>query len=400
MGKTIKKLLLTARALLATTVLVLAVSTVTNKVFASTPGQVGGAPRCTVTAVGPRSNAFKNNAANSKTTVTFKVSGSSDCKAQLSANSFYAPSMNGRPYSKQTLYQRVTKVVQRGTHTMSVALPTQSTPAKGCYYQVDLTYGIKNHLPVIAYGHGKIDQCGQQSQPQPQLTCERLTFSVINRDAYTYEFKARAQVKNTSVNGYTFKFGDGKSKTVHTNNLTQSVRHTYDKGGKTFTARVTVSGKNVRSASGPSCVVKVATPKPPTTPTLLCESLTYSTVAGQANTYQFNATASASHTTITDYVFTFDDSDTRQVKTSKPSAAVTYAFSNNTAAHTANVTVNSTKLKNVTSQKCAVTIPADTQPTPDHLPTTGAGNVIGFFGATSLAGGLIHRFILRRKYIG
>ncbi len=35
---------------------------------------------------------------------------------------------------------------------------------------------------------------------------------------------------------------------------------------------------------------------------------------------------------------------------------------------------------------------------PQVLPNTGAGDVIGFFGATTLAGGLLHRFFLRRKF--
>lgn len=397
MVKTIKNLFMTVRGLLAVAAFVLAIGTVTHKVLADTPGQVGSTPRCTVTAVGARGSAFKNNSVSSRTTVKFNVTGGSNCKVQLSANSFYAPSMNGKPYDKQVLYQRVTKIFQRGTHTLSVGLPTKSTPAKGCYYQVDLTYGIKNHTPVLAYGHGKVAQCGQQPQPQPQLACERLTFSVINRYNYTYEFKARAQAKNTKINSYVFKFGDGKSKTVHTSNLTQSVRHMYAKGGKTFTARVTVNGKNVRSASGPKCVVKVSTPKPPATPTLLCEGLTYSAVASQANTYQFVATASANHTTITDFVFTFDDSNPETIKTANATASTTHTFADNNTNHTATVTVNSTKLKNVTSEKCQIHIPSQTQPTPEHLPTTGAGDVVGFFGATSLAGGLIHRFILRRK---
>ena len=121
---------------------------------AQVPGQVGNAPRCTVTAVGARGNAF--HPSGNRTTVTFNVKGKSSCRVQLSANSFYAPTMNGKPYNKQILYQRVTKVYKPGRYSLSVGLPTKSTPAKGCYYQVDLTYGVHNVTPVLAYGHGKI----------------------------------------------------------------------------------------------------------------------------------------------------------------------------------------------------------------------------------------------------
>jgi hypothetical protein len=36
---------------------------------------------------------------------------------------------------------------------------------------------------------------------------------------------------------------------------------------------------------------------------------------------------------------------------------------------------------------------------PKELPNTGAGDVIGFFSATTIAGGLLHRFFLRRKFV-
>jgi hypothetical protein len=35
--------------------------------------------------------------------------------------------------------------------------------------------------------------------------------------------------------------------------------------------------------------------------------------------------------------------------------------------------------------------------TSTELPNTGAGDVIGFFSATTIAGALIHRFMLRKR---
>lgn len=115
---------------------------------ASAPGQVGSAPVCKAEAVGDRSKAFT--ISGTTATVKFKVTGKENCRVQLSANSFYAPSMDGRPYDQQILYKRVTKTFQRGTYSMSVGLPKDSTPNKGCFYQVDLTYGTFNHTPVLA----------------------------------------------------------------------------------------------------------------------------------------------------------------------------------------------------------------------------------------------------------
>ena len=121
-------------------------------------GQVGTAPRCTVEAIGARSSAFS--IANDEATVKFKVYGKKGCKVRLSTAAFYAPAMDGRPYNKQILYKRTTKEFIPGTYSMSIPVPTTSTPAQGCFYQLDLTYGIHNVRPVLAYAHGAIENCG------------------------------------------------------------------------------------------------------------------------------------------------------------------------------------------------------------------------------------------------
>ena len=133
---------------------------------AALPGQVGDAPRCTVTAVGDRASAFNLGA--NPAPVTFKVTGGKNCKVRMSTGSFYAPSMDGKPYNKQILFHRNIRVFDTpGTYTMVAPIPTSSTPTQGCYYQVDLSYGTVVNTPVIAYGHGKIPGCGDQPQ-QPE----------------------------------------------------------------------------------------------------------------------------------------------------------------------------------------------------------------------------------------
>lgn len=371
-----------------------------SKVAASTPGQVGSAPRCTVTAVGARGSAFHPSGSN--TTVKFKVTGSSNCKVQLSAASFYAPTMNGKPYSKQILYQRVTKNFKPGTYSMTVDLPTKSTPAKGCFYQVDLTYGIHNVQPLIAYGHGKIPNCGQQPKPQPtpQLACQSLTYSVVADTKNTYKFTATATASNTTITKYVFYFGDGSNKTVNTSATTASTTHTYSEADKEYTASVAVSSTNLQNVTSANCKVTVKTPTTPEAPSLVCQNLSFSPVAEKANTYTFTATANASNTTITNYVFSFDDGGSTTVTTSASTATTTHTFANSNQ-HWASVAVSSKDAQNVTSSTCKVTILGKEQPKvlgeTTQLPNTGAGDVVGFFAATSVAGAFIHRYLLRRR---
>ena len=388
------------RILLIGAIFAMAITVGISKVNASTPGQVGDAPRCTATAVGARGSAF--HPSGSETTVRFKVTGTSNCKVQLSAAAFYAPSMNGKPYNKQILFQRITKIFKRGTYSMTVGIPTKSTPAKGCFYQVDLTYGIHNHQPLIAYGHGKITQCGQPTPPPaPQLACQSLTFDVVAETANTYRFTATATAANTTITKYVFNFGDGKSQTVNTSAKTAQTMHTYDESGKTFTATVAVSSNSLSNVTSTNCKVAVTTPETPKTPVLVCENLTFSPVAGKANTYTFTTNASANNTTITNYIFSFSDNESTTVATADTTAKTTHTFPSDSTNRSASVTVNSEDVKDVTSDTCKVSIPNNQKPVvlgeTTELPNTGAGDAFGFFAATAVAGGLIHRYLLRRK---
>jgi len=385
-------------SLLIGAVFVAAITIGASKVNASTPGQVGSAARCTVTAVGARGSAF--HPSGSTTSVKFRVTGTSGCKVRLSTISFYAPSINGRPFSKQILFQRVTKIFTRGTYSMTVGIPTKSTPAKGCFYQVDLTYGIHNHTPLLAYGHGRIAQCGQ-TQPTPQLTCQSLTFGVVADTANTYRFTATATASNTTITEYVFSFGDGKTQTVNTSAETAQVTHTYAQAGHTFTATVAVSSGNIANITSANCQVTVTTPETPKTPALVCENLTFGAVANKANTYTFTAHANASNTTITNYVFSFSDNESTTVTTANTTAQSTHTFPADSQNRSATVTVNSQDVKDVTSDTCKVSIPNKQKPAvlgkTTELPNTGAGDIVSFFAATSVAGAFLHRYLLRRK---
>jgi hypothetical protein len=99
---------------------------------------------------------------------------------------------------------------------MQTALPAQSNKAKGCFYQVDLTYGTHNVLPVLAYGHGRLN-CGTPvvpptpppkpptppPTPTPTAVCSSVTAVITDRtQAY---FTGNAQVSGgASIKSYTF----------------------------------------------------------------------------------------------------------------------------------------------------------------------------------------------------
>lgn len=210
------------------------------QVQAAEPGKVPGAPRCTVVADGARSSAFsiKNGIA----TVGFKVTGSNDCKVKLSTAAFYAQAMDGRPYNKQILYQRNTKIFTPGHYTMTVAVPQKSNEAQGCFYQLDLTYGVHNVTPVLAYGHGAVD-CSVPPAPNPIATCDALTVNPVSRTSFT--FTAKASTKNgAKINGYTYTVSkDGNvvaTKTIQTSATTSSYSYSQAAPG-TYTVAVTVA---------------------------------------------------------------------------------------------------------------------------------------------------------------
>ncbi len=245
-------------------VAVATIGVVQQQTNAALPGQVGDAPRCTVKAVGARASAFTVNGGNAK--VTFKVTGDKKCRVQLSTNSFYAPSMNGRPYEKQTLFDRQTKVFGPGQHTMSVAVPTKSTKAKGCYYQLDLTYGTRNVLPVLAYAHGRVN-CEVVVQQNPVARCTGLKVDTISRTKFSLTGTAMAR-DGAKIKGYTFKLVQGgsvvKSKTITTSAKTATTTMVRTVPGD-YKVRLTVS-TSLGDRTSANCVVNLTIPPLPPEP--------------------------------------------------------------------------------------------------------------------------------------
>ena len=234
---------------------------------AAEPGQVGNAARCTVEAKGQRGSAFKVNQAQTRATVEFTVKGTENCKVQLSGNSFYAPSMDGRPYDQQVLFDRVTKTYGKGNYSMTVKLPTQSTKQKGCYYQVDLTYGTHNVQPVLAYGHGKIKGCGEE-QLNPKAECVEVKATMQERTKYLVTAKSKVS-GGAKVKSYSFKVTKGTT-TVYDNTYKseaaeQSVVYVVNEPGE---YKVTTSVDTTEGVKrGVQCETSFTVQAPPVTPT-------------------------------------------------------------------------------------------------------------------------------------
>ena len=248
------------------------------------PEQVGNAPVCKVTAIGVRGStsidlaspaakklAFKLNAAGNHATVNFKVTGVKNCKVRITANSFYAPALNGKPWSKQVLYGKPnTKIFTPGKYSMGIQVPTKKNHGM-CFYQVDLTYGVRNQLPVLAYGHGKIKGCkkkpiGAAPLPMPSAKCESLKATITKKQNNTVvTLSAKASTKNKAkIKGYTFviKKDGTQVKKERQNSKTYTYR-TNVPGD--YTAKVIVH-TTVGDQKGPQCEARFTVKPKPTTP--------------------------------------------------------------------------------------------------------------------------------------
>lgn len=251
---------------------------------AALPGQVGDAPRCNVDTNKARNNSFvvKGDTAS----VTFTAEGGANCRVQVSNNSFYAPSMNGQPWSAQILYDRNTKTYGPGKHTLNIKVPVKSTKEKGCFYQLDLTYGTRNVLPVLAYEHGAIKDCGQVA-PKPEAACVSLTKKQLDRTQF--QLNATASVKNgAKVTGYTFvTTGNGTTETRTVNATSLTAAHVYrqSKPG-TYTAKVTVN-TTAGPQSGAACTTTVTVTPPAPGDIEVCEIATKKLITIKEN--QFDA---------------------------------------------------------------------------------------------------------------
>jgi hypothetical protein len=264
---------------------------------ATTPGQVGSANRCNVESVKPRGQAFE--IVGNEAKVQFEIKGGKNCKVQLSANSFFAPSMDGTPYDKQTLHDRKTETYTGpGIHSLKTSIPSKSTPEKGCFYQVDLTYGTYNVTPVIAYGHGKLD-CG--TPVVASATC--TSFNAIKASTNKFTLRATASTTNAKVTKFVFDVtkpnGQTVSNTITTEEKTALLDFDATAPG-TYTGKATVH-TTVGQDSGPQCKGTFMV-EGPATPTAVCTSVGV-TVTNRTQAYFTGASAVSGGATVRSYTF-------------------------------------------------------------------------------------------------
>ena len=197
-----------------------AVGVVQLQTLAKPPGQVGNAPRCNVNVVGGggAGHGFTINGRDAK--ISFKLAGKKTCKVQVSVSSFFSPALSGKPWSKQILFKRQVKVFSNGqngkTYTLTTQLPPANQPQKGCFYQVDFSYGDHNILPILG-GHRDKLVSSKCNPPKPSAECKAVTVNKLTDTKF--RFTASAEVKNgAKLKSYKFVVKKGSS-TVLTKNI-------------------------------------------------------------------------------------------------------------------------------------------------------------------------------------
>lgn len=236
-------------------------------------------------------------------------------------------------------------------------------------------------------------------QPKPELTCVSLD-AVPVENSRTAKFTAQASAKNTTISKYFFDFGDGQTSTQPTAASSLTVYHAYDDYATDHTIKVTVYGPAFPDGStNDNCTAHFKTPE---RGNLVCTSL-QAEDTNQPQTKKFVATASATNTTITSYVFTITadgTTKTETVTTNASTAELDHTFASQNSAYTATAVVKGTTSDGqvVTSPSCAAAFtPPAPSPPPQQLINTGPGSIAGIFGLTAVAGYLGRHFYLRHK---
>lgn len=244
--------------------------------------------------------------------------------------------------------------------------------------------------------------------PKPVISCDSLDESkrVVQANE-TVTFTAHGSAKNAKILSYNFKV-DGVSKQ---NKATNVYKFKTNKDG-TYTVQVIVH-TDQGDATSKACVKKI-TVQTKKQPVVSCDLLSLSAnsiTVGQSVTATTSFTA-VNGATFKQATYTFGDETSTDQKT------VTNKLDSNghvVAIHTYNQTNNYTisvdlqfnvsdKVVTVTdAQQCVAKLTVgqvQAAATPGELPNTGAGNIAGIFAATTVAGALVHKYLLSRKLFG
>jgi LPXTG-motif cell wall-anchored protein len=247
---------------------------------------------------------------------------------------------------------------------------------------------------------------GTPTGKAPEYSCNMLNVTQTSRTDFTYTTDVTA-LHGASVAKLVYDFGDGKTQTV--TSAAQSVNHTYAKEG-TYTTKVTVyvtvNGES-KAVTGAKCAKPVEVKPAPQTPVYACDALTATTISKENRQYRFTVTtAQSGGATLSSASFNFGDN--QSINGVKPSDSSTISAEHTYAAagtYTIVATVNFNVASGVKSVTCKaqispqntppaeckpgipvgdsrctetpVTPPAATPTTPQQLPNTGVGDVLG-----------------------
>lgn len=242
-----------------------------------------------------------------------------------------------------------------------------------------------------------IESCGNPviatPKPKPQsLACTKLEWVKKDLATRTVTVKVSGTASNTTITGYKIAFGDGATSNQ------QTATHTYTKDAMYLITGYVIGKVNgtTQQVTGPGCVQKITFETPKEEQALQCTLLKFNEKDTTKRYVNVTLTGYAKSTTISGYKIDFGDGTIVNQQT----AGHTYAKDGEytiTGYVTGQV---DGQTKTVTYVDCAQTIKFETETptTPEVLPDTGAGSVVGIFAGVSALGYLGHRFLLGRRH--
>ncbi len=291
--------------------------------------------------------------------------------------------------------------------------------------------------PVLADSPGQIEggniyqienltQKTAFANPATANACDEVEYSArlhnseygqLNTVTVSVSLPSTAATSNTSTITATSTNGSPLTTTATTTlNLTSSQTVSYVNGStqlldtngnvlETLPDGITGSGVNIGSLAGSATEyinfkANIGCPPVPVAPVYTCNALTVTTTPATREV-QANVTYTAQNgATFQNVVYNFGPGITPVTTTS---TSQTYTYTNyGTFPVTATVdfTVNGTP-QTSTNTNCAKTVsfvaPTPPPAAPAQLPNTGAGNVVGIFGATTVVGAVAHRLFTKRR---
>jgi uncharacterized repeat protein (TIGR01451 family) len=251
--------------------------------------------------------------------------------------------------------------------------------------------------------------------PQPVVKCDLMTATSIGDNKYRFDTTYTA-TNGAKLKTATYTFGDNSAPLV-TDKTT--VEHTYAKPG-TYVSKVTLTfqvGDQTKEVTSPECM-KTITINPPTV-VVKCDQLTAESLGDRQ--FRFTVRHSSQNATYKSATFNFGD-NSAPVTGSATTVNHTYAQDGDYQVRASvTFTVNGQD-QTVTSDACAMTVRAQTPknncpiPGKEHLPmnspecknvpvttvlpNTGAGDILGIFAATTVAGVIAYhlRLLASRRF--